>query len=220
MKKSKKLLVFLCLISGVIFLSAGFYLTSRTSEFKKNGIETQAEIVLIEKDYDTDGEEKITVYVKYTVENTTYTRKLDYYSFTLHEGDIITILYLPDAPGKITYPKFNTVPQTLFFVGGGICIAAGLAYLVAIVINKTKRDKLKENGLIAIVKQFDYRQNLRVFGKHPASLVCADGTGNYYKTRFLYDAKKRIEVGSQVIVYVDEKNSKKYFVDIESINKE
>ena len=71
MKKSKKLLVFLCLISGV----------------------TQAEIVRIEKDYDTDGEEKITVYVKYTVENTTYTRKLDYYSFTLHEGDIITILY-------------------------------------------------------------------------------------------------------------------------------
>ena len=117
MKKSKKLLIFLCLISGVIFLLAGFYLTSRTSEFKKNGIETQAEIVLIEKDYDTDGEEKITVYVKYTVENTTYTRKLDYYSFTLHEGDIITILYLPDTPGKITYPKFNTVPQTLFFVG-------------------------------------------------------------------------------------------------------
>ena len=76
MKKSKKLLVFLCLISGVIFLLAGFYLNSRTSEFKKNGIETQAEIVRIEKDYDTDGEEKITVYVKYTVENTTYTRKL------------------------------------------------------------------------------------------------------------------------------------------------
>ena len=220
MKKSKKLLIFLCLVSGVIFLSAGIYLNSRTSEFKKNGIETQAEIVLIEKDYDTDGEEKITVYVKYTVENTTYTIKLDYYSFTLHEGDIITILYLPDAPGKITYPKFNTVPQTLFFVGGGICIAAGLAYLVAIVINKTKRDKLKGNGLIAIIKQFDYRQNLRVFGKHPASLICVDSTGNYYKTRFLYDAKKRIEVGTQVVVYVDEKNSKKYFVDIESINKE
>lgn len=120
-RRDEKVLVFLCLISGVIFLSAVFYLTSRTSEFKKNGIETQAEIVLIAKDYDTDGEEKITVYAKYTVENTTYTRKLDYYSFTLHEGDIITILYLPEDPSEITYPN-SIQSRKLYFLSAGVYV--------------------------------------------------------------------------------------------------
>lgn len=219
MKKSKTKLFFFCLISGIIFLLVGIYLASRTSEFKKNGITTQAEIIRIENSYDSKGREEITVYVRYTVENTTYTRKLDYYSVGLREGDMITILYLPNNPSKITYSKFNTIPQTLFYIGGGVCIISSIAYLVAIVINKFNCNKLKGNKLIAIIKEFDYCQNLRVFEKHPARLVCLDSQGNYYKTRFLYDKQKMIEVGSRVVVYVDEKNSKKYFIDIESINK-
>ena len=91
MKKSKTKLFFICLVCGVIFLLVGIYLTSRTSEFKKNGKTTQAEIVLIEKNYDSKGREEISVYVKYTVQNTTYTRELDYYSDGLREGDMITI---------------------------------------------------------------------------------------------------------------------------------
>ena len=45
-----------------------------------------------------------------------------------------------------------------------------------------------------------------------------DSIGNYYKTRFLYDKQKMIAVGSFVVVYVDEENSKKYFIDIDTIN--
>lgn len=136
MKKSKTILFFFCLICGIIFLLVGIYLTSRTSEFKENGITTQAEIILIENSYDSKGREEITVYVRYTVENTTYTRELDYYSDGLREGDMITILYLPNNPSKITYSKFNTIPQTLFYTGGGVCIISSVAFLVAIVINK------------------------------------------------------------------------------------
>ena len=174
MKKSKTILFFFCLICGIIFLLVGIYLTSRTSEFKENGITTQAEIILIENSYDSKGREEITVYVRYTVENTTYTRKLDYYSDGLREGDMITILYLPNNPSKITYSKFNTIPQTLFYTGGSVCIIFSVAFLVAIVINKFNCNKLKGNRLIAIIKEFDYRQNLRIFGKYPARLVCVD----------------------------------------------
>ncbi len=198
----------------------GIYLNSRTSEFKKNGIATQAEIVRIEKHYDSKDREEIDVYVKYTVGNTTYTSKLDYYSDGLHEGDIIKILYLPDNPNKITYSKFNTVPQILFFAGAAICIVFSFVCLFTIVINKFNSNKLKGDRVIATVKQFDYNKNLRILEKHPASLVCVDSIGNYYKTRFLYDKQKIIEVGSQVVIYINKKNPKKYTIDIESINKE
>lgn len=119
MKKSKTKLFFLYLVSGVIFLLVGVYLYLQTADFQKNGITTQAEIVLLEKNQDEKDKEEITVYVKYIVENTEYTGRLDYYSDLLREGDMVTILYLPDNPQKITYSKFNMLPQIFVFCRSG-----------------------------------------------------------------------------------------------------
>lgn len=140
MKKSKTKLFFLCFVSGVIFLSVGVYLSLRTVDFQKNGITTQAEIVLIEKNQDEKGKEEITVYVKYIVENTEYIGCLDYYSDLLSEGNMVTILYLPDNPQKIIYSKFNTLPQILFFVGAAVCIGFSIVCFVAICRNKKKEN--------------------------------------------------------------------------------
>lgn len=137
MKKQKIKLFFLCLICGIVFLCIGIYFTSKTNKFKEYGVQTQAEIVLIESNYNADDEEDFVVYVKYTVNNTTYTSNLDYYSNRLRECDIITILYLPDNPLQITYPKFNTVPQILFFGSATICIVVGLFNLISTFVKKT-----------------------------------------------------------------------------------
>lgn len=140
MKKSKTKLFFLYLVSGVIFLLVGVYLYLQTADFQKNGITTQAEIVLLEKNQDEKDKEEITVYVKYIVENTEYTGRLDYYSDLLSEGDMVTILYLPDNPQKITYSKFNTLPQILFFVGAAVCIGFSIVCFIAIYRNKKKEN--------------------------------------------------------------------------------
>lgn len=80
MKKSKLNFSFVFLLSGIIFLLVGIYFNLNNTEFKRNGITTTAEIVAIEKYYDLDDEEEIDVYVQYTVGNTIYKTKLDYYS--------------------------------------------------------------------------------------------------------------------------------------------
>lgn len=144
MKKSKSKLFFLCLICGIVFTLVGVYLSSRSAEFKKNGIAVQAKIVDIEKYNDSKGKEEISVYVIYSVQNTSYTKKLDYYSDGLREGDTITILYLPDDPNTITYSKFNTVPQTLFFIGGGVCVVFAVSDLIAILIDKKQSSNANE----------------------------------------------------------------------------
>ncbi len=127
-----------------MFLLCGVYFTLGNAEFKKNGIKTKAEIVSIEKTYYSKDSEKTDVYVKYSVDDTIYTSRLDYYSDGLREGDIITILYLPDNPHKLTYPKFNAVPQTLFFAGAAICVVFSFVCLMKITINKFNGNKPKE----------------------------------------------------------------------------
>ena len=129
MKKSKLNFSFVFWLSGIIFLLVGIYFNLNNAEFKRNGITTTAEIVAIEKYYDLDDEEEIDVYVQYTVGNTIYKTKLDYYSDFLSEGDIITIIYLPENPHKITYAKFNMVPQILLFTVAGICFVVGFISL-------------------------------------------------------------------------------------------
>ena len=105
MKKSKSNFSFVFWLSGIIFLLFGIYFNLNDAEFKRNGITTTAEIVAIEKYYDLDDEEEIDVYVQYTVGNTIYKTKLDYYSDFLSEGDIITIIYCPKILIKSLMPN-------------------------------------------------------------------------------------------------------------------
>lgn len=217
MRKSKKKLFLLLLISGIIFLCAGIFLSAKATKFERNGIKTQAEVVRIEREYDANYKEEISVYVKYTVGNTTYTRELDYYASGLYEGDIVTILYLPDDPASITYAKTQFLPPVLFYVGAGICLGFGVFVALSGVVGGGRLKRLKENGqkVTAIIKRFDYNRNTRVGGKHPATLTCADSFGNTYETKFLYEYGRHFNIGDTITVYVDSVNEKKYAIDVQ-----
>ena len=66
MEKSKKKL-FLLFISSFIFFLAGLFLSLEATRFKREGVEVQAEIVRIEREYDAKNKEEISVFVEYTV---------------------------------------------------------------------------------------------------------------------------------------------------------
>lgn len=136
MKKHKKSLFLLLLISGLIFLCSEIFLFFRADRFRRDGINIQAEIVYIDSEYDSNGKEEIAVYVKYSVDNTSYTQKLDYYSSKLYIGEIVPIYYLEDYPTSISYARLRFLPSTLFFIGSVVC----LAFSVCVLLNKKKRE--------------------------------------------------------------------------------
>ena len=145
MKTSKKKLLIILLISGIVFLFAGIFLSLRTTKFQRDGIKTQAEIVCIEKDYGNDHKEEISVYVQYTVGSTTYTEKLDYYASNLFVGKIVPIYYLPDNPSSISYAKAQFLPSVLFYVGAGICLGFAVFIIVSNIVGGQAK-KLKERS--------------------------------------------------------------------------
>ena len=142
MKKSKAKLIILLLISGVIFLCAGILLSARSTEFQRKGIKIKAEIVRIEREYDANDKEEISVYVQYTVDNTTYTRELDYYASGLYEGMTVEILYLPDKPSSIAYAKTQALPPILFYVGGAVCLGFAAFSGITGILCKKKGEKV------------------------------------------------------------------------------
>ena len=205
MKKTNTKMFVLCLFCGLVFLAVGFYFCSVGGEFRRNGVKTQAEIVRIDKKYE-DGEEKASVFVKYTVKNTEYESLLNYYSDFLREGDTVPILYLRNNPKKITYTKNRAVLPIAFFTGAGICFAFSAIAVIGIVRNNKIDGKRKSgDGVTARVTLFDRRENVRVLGKNPVHIICEDANGNCYETRFLYDGRRMIGLGSSVVVYVNQK---------------
>ena len=218
MKKLKKMGLFLFLVVfGVVFISAGIWLTKTSLAFKREGVLTQATIIRIDVDYGDDDEIDATVYVEYTVDGTTYVQRLGYYSSSLSVGDIVPIYYMPNKPTSITYGKAMFVAPFLFCFFGFITISLGVFFVGSSAINKGKLKRLKECGqeTVAVIKSFNYSENTYILGKHPAEIVCEDAYGNSYKAKFLYAFDMAVNLGDSISVYTDYKNDKKYVVDIE-----
>lgn len=140
MKKSKKKLLIMLLVCGIIFLCAGIFLSARATEFQRKGIKIKAEIVRIEREYDANYKEEISVYVQYTVNNTTYTRELDYYASNLYEGATVDILYLPDKPSSITYAQTQFLPSVLFYGAAAICLGFSVFTSITGIVEKKRRE--------------------------------------------------------------------------------
>lgn len=190
-------------------------MSAKVTRFEREGIKTQAEIVRIEREYDANYKEEISVYVKYTVDNTTYTRELNYYASNFHEGDSITILYLPNNPASISYAKAQAVSPILFYVGAGICFAFAI-FISITSITDNKLTRLKESGkmVTAVIKKFNCNKCIRVLGKYPATLICEDAFGNTYKRIFLCEYGCSFHIGDTIMVYIDNTNTKNYIIDV------
>ncbi len=128
-------MLFIC---AVVFLFVGFFMMAKKTEFRRKGIETQAEIVRIEKDYNEDGDENVKVYVKYTVGEREYTEELDYYSIALKEGDFVSVYYLPSNPSKISYAKDGYFLPIAFMVASAVCLVFGVYKVISLFILRKK----------------------------------------------------------------------------------
>ena len=217
MKKSKNGLAIFIAVFGVILVAAAAFIAIRSSVYRKNGIETVATITRIERKTDSDGDDKESVYVSYTVDGENYEGKLDYYSSFMRVGNTVKIFYMPDDPQDMISAGSNVVLVTIMIAFGIICIGLGTACVAVPAAKKRRLNRLKTNGrrVDARVKEFDCPGKTRVMGKNIARLVCVDPDGNRYETRFLYDNQRYFDIETPVAVYVDTDDPEKYAIDVE-----
>lgn len=215
MKKFAAAAMFACV--GAIFLAVGLVFVWRDAAFREKGVETDAVIVRIDRDYGFDREEdEHTVYVEYTVGQTVYTERLGYYSSGMDVGDVISIRYMPDNPGEIAYTGMRAVLLPC------ICCALGIVFLGIGAFFALRRagmeirlKRLKEEGrqVSAVIRRIDCNHRVYILERNPAVLICADKEGREYRTKIMHGRLSVLQPGDPVTVYVDRADPEKYAVD-------
>lgn len=221
MKKPKAIALFLILCS-VIFVVMGIFAEWRNGKYVDEGIATEAEIVRVQRVYDSDDKTKVLVYVEHTVDGVTYTGSFYMYTIGLSVGNRLSVLYMPDDPSDVVYNKINKTPQTLCFIGAVVLFGLGGFVFFSDRLQGGRLKRWKESGqeVEAVIKKFDFKRNTGVLGKHPATLVCEDPFGNVYEAKFLFEIGTCFDVGDPITVYVDGKDLKKYKVDVQGYLRE
>lgn len=226
MNKTEILVASLFAIIGGLFLVVGIGIHSSNTTFLETALTTEAEIVDIRVDYDSDGNVDHDVFVEFEVNNKKIEGKLDTYNSTMYEGGTTTVYYDPLNPYNFKGSGANWFG--LLFAGmGGLFFVIGIVMIFSKIKAKKTANELKLNGkhIQAEIKSVNLNTSYSVNGRHPYILTASyvDPETNqvliFESANIWFDIQ--IIVDSLTIrcvdVYIDPVNPKKYFVDVENL---
>jgi len=212
---------------GMFFFIIGLFICYKLID-PKGKIETKGIISDIEK-IKSGNEYKYNVYVKYIVEDKEYISSLNLYSSDYYIGKEINIYYLEDNPTKIG----SKIGDYLFLIFPGlglIFILIGGIWFIIDINRKNKRKILlkKGNYIWADYIETVYNNQYKVNGQSPYNIICQwenpeDSKLYTFKSENLWFNPKEIINRNNIKnfpVYVENKNLKNYYVDIESIKED
>ena len=169
------------------------------------------------------------VYVSYRLNGNDYDDiRINTYTSSMHEGDDIELLVDPDDPFKADCPTGTVILVVVFGIMGVAFACVGIIPFVVKEKRRRKNEDLVNNGTAvwAKVDRVDVNTTYSVNNMHPRRIVAKysdeyTGQEREYISDNLWE-KRYFDVpqDSEVRVYIDRNDEKKYFVDYESINLE
>ena len=169
------------------------------------------------------------VYVSYRFDGKEYYDiRINTYTSSMRVGDEIELLIDPDKPSKADSPTGTVILVAVFGVIGVAFACVGIIPFVVKEKRRRKNEDLVNNGTAvwAKVDRVDVNTTYSVNNMHPRRIVAKysdeyTGQEREYISDNLWE-KRYFDVpqDSEVRVYIDRNDEKKYFVDYESINLE
>lgn len=211
------------LIIGIVLAIASGISISEEMDFKNNADTTEAVITDIVRYHSKNGSKRRPV-IKYTVNGREYQQTLSEYHSGMSVGDSITVYYDPNDPANVSS---GSLFSSIMVTGAGVLFAAiGGVFIGVVVVSLSKRKRLMQNGdaLTGIITDVRMNMSVRINRRHPFKAEC-EVNDPYTSERYLYSSENITEdisgfIGSEVTVYVDKNDKRKYYVDIyELINK-
>lgn len=207
------------LVAGILIFSSG-------QRFRDRAQEVTAVISEIDsyREY-SRRKSRHDVFVTYTYGGRLYENvELNYYSSDMYEGKEITILCDPDAPGNIQAAGGMALFYFTFVGMGCIYIIVGGIPVIFAVRGSSRKKKLLQSGrkLYATVEKIDMNYSYSVNKRHPYVVYCTyrddykDTLYRFKSGNLWTDPSLALRPGDMVPVYVEEKNFRRYYVDVES----
>lgn len=211
---------------GLAVIALGIYLFVDNRAFMEGAEKTEAIITQIDTRQDSDGDEHHTVYVEFEVDGRSYSGDLGFYTSSMRRGKAVTVYYDPDDPGYFrgSGSSFLGIFVSAF---GLVFILIGGGIIFAMLLKKKRAKRLLETGrrVDATIDCVRYNRSYTVNGRHPyvLDLTYVDpATGKYYTFTseniwFNVEAVLQTTSIATLSVYIDEQNSRRYYVDIEPL---
>jgi bifunctional DNA-binding transcriptional regulator/antitoxin component of YhaV-PrlF toxin-antitoxin module len=190
-------------------------------------VKTTAVVSRIEvSQWRTNGKVNGEAYVDYTIYGEEFKDvPLDFFSMDLKEGDRLTIFVDSEKPYKIASEKGGNLSYLLFGFFGG-CFVLIAFFTLRGELKKIKTRRLIKNGycikadVTGVVR--DPRWTVNGVCRHQITLepqVYTPGIDPEIKTGNIYEKEcLNIQPGHIVNIYIDEKDSKKYYIDFENFS--
>ena len=232
MKKGTKLIalcLLICTVFGIVLMIAGVYSIIDNENFKKYAIETEAIVTKIDEGTDATDHTYRYVYVKFFVNGTEYSGKLNFLPSGMKKGDAVKIRYDPDNPQKfrysgISYAGLLMVPCGVIFFIVGMFFFKKYELLYKQNKRKPVRNRLILNGKKVAADVTDVIRGAYTVGDRTSSVIVCKYTDD--ETGAVYDFKskniwltpsqiKAVKGLPSIFVYVDLNNYSKYYVDTE-----
>lgn len=213
---------------GTIFVIIGAILCINIFNYD-NKIDTIGTITNISSYRNNNGNRDYQVYVSYNVNGKEYESRLNSYSSSFYEGKEVEIYYDKDNPNEIGVKSLDLI--FLIFPGIGlIFVIIGVTGILVKIKRKKLEKRLKENGEIIYA---DYVETIintsyAINGRHPYNIICEwdnpiDNKKYIFKSKNIWiNPENRIEEENirQFRIYLDEKNKKKYVIDIDNLTED
>lgn len=208
--------------TGLIVGSILFFLSGM--RFRQSAVSITGEIEDIVTSRDSDGDIDHEVYVRYTFDGVDYDMvRLSEYSGSMHVGKSINLLCDPEDPWDVrTESSIYFVFITLMLMGI-ICFIVGVVPVIVSIVKKQRSKRLLANGrvLYATVESIDLNRNYSVNGRNPYVIYCswkdeyADTLYRFKSDNLWTDPVSVFPEGSEIEVYVDANDFRKYYVNVE-----
>ncbi|MBE6852123.1 MAG: DUF3592 domain-containing protein [Ruminococcus sp.] len=222
---SMSIVLVVFLLVGLVLSVIGIVQFKQHIDFNKTMPETEAIITEIKshRSYSNGKSKKYhDVYISYRTEDGDKEKaKLNYYTSSMNEGDVVKIHYNPDRPGEIKTKKYTT--EIVMVLIGVVFTALGVGFTVGAVKKSNRKKFLKKEGIVsqALITGYDFDTSLEVNGNNPLMLICEikdEYTGavhRYYSESSFDDLT--LYINSYVTVYVNPSDPDEGYVDLDSL---
>lgn len=213
------------LLIGINFFSIGTAIQVKNWNFKKTAVQTEGTITdIIRYRSNSDDSYSHEVYVSFTVRGVEFEGRINEWNSGMYKGQPITIYYDPDNPWN-----FQTDTSTALW----ILIAIGFVFLVVAIVaiiklffNNAGRKKLLTDGRRIYAEITDVvLANVQINNRYCKVIIC-EYTDEMTQTTYRFkseaikgDPARIIQQRNitQLPVYWDRHNIKRYYVDISSL---
>lgn len=209
-------------VIGIGLLAVGIILFINSARYKNTFEKIDAEITNIEVSRKSDGELRHSVYIKYTYKDKLYDNvRINFYSSSMYEGKVISVLCDPDNPGKIRSIEGTNLAAIILVFIGTIFVIVTIIPMVSIIKKDRRKKRAIASGRIldAVIEKIDINNSYTINGRNPYIIYCIYKDEYYdkiyrFKSDNLWtDPGLILHPGDIIQVHVDEKDYSCYHVD-------